>query len=87
MTAQRALAQYRLFNGQVSDLNSNFIERNLGTIQGSILGPILYVIFVAPHYDLLKLLNFADDKFALSQNINKFACIDSMKSKIKLIIE
>ena len=38
----------RLFYVQVSDLNSNFIEINSGTIQGSILGPILYAIFVAP---------------------------------------
>ena len=40
----------RLFYVQVSDLNSNFIEINSVTIQGSILGPILYAIFVAPLY-------------------------------------
>ena len=38
----------RLFYIQVSDLNSNFFEINSGTIQGSILRPILYAIFVAP---------------------------------------
>ena len=45
----------RLFYVQVADPNSNFIEINSGAIQGSILGSILYAIFVAPLYDISKI--------------------------------
>ena len=34
-------------------------------MQGSILGPILYAIFVSPLFDLEKLVKFADDNFAV----------------------
>ena len=56
----------RLFYVNVSDLNSNFFQINSGTIQGSILGPILFAIFVAPLYEITKLSNFADDNFAIT---------------------
>ena len=77
----------RLFCVQVSDLNSNFIEINSGTIQGSILGPILYAIFVAPLFEITKLSNFADDNFALTANKCKLACIKSMELKLKIIVK
>ena len=35
---------------------------DLGTVQGSILGPFLYALFVSPLFDLTKLTAFADDK-------------------------
>ena len=34
----------------------------LGTVQGSILGPFLYALFVSPLFDLTPLTAFADDK-------------------------
>lgn len=36
-----------------------------GTVQGSILGPILYSIFVSPLFDLVKLTLFADDNYVV----------------------
>ena len=72
---------------QVSDLTSNFTEINSGTIQGSILGPILYAIFVAPLYDIEKLSNFADDNFILTNSKNKSFCITSMEEKLRVIIK
>ena len=35
----------------------------LGTVQGSILGPVLYSIYVSPLFDLEYLLAFADDNY------------------------
>ena len=69
----------------MSDINSNFVEINSGTIQGSILGPILCAIFVAPLYDITKLSSFAYDNFAIALNKIKDLCIKSFKHKIKLI--
>ena len=77
----------RLFYEQVKDLNSNFTEINLRTIQGSILGPILYAILVAPLYYISKLSHFANSNFALFQIISKLACVNSMETKLKLILE
>ena len=51
----------RMFYVQVADHTSIFHEINSGTIQGSILGPILYAIYVAPLYDI--------SKFQISQMI------------------
>ena len=79
--------QNRMFYVQISDHNSLLIETNTGTIQGSILGPILYAIFVAPLYEISKLSNFADDNFALTQNKNKETCIQLMQNKLKIIIK
>jgi hypothetical protein len=43
--------------------NSTLYNLLLGTVQGSILGPILYAIYVAPLFDIEYLEGFADDMF------------------------
>jgi hypothetical protein len=43
--------------------NSTFFDILLGTVQGSILGPYLHAIFVAPLFDLEFFFAFADDTF------------------------
>ena len=53
----------RMFYVQVDGLNSKLYSINTGTIQGSILGPILYAIFVSPLFDLEKLSNYADNNY------------------------
>ena len=49
--------------------------------------PILNAIFVAPLYDILKLSNFAGDNFALSNNKNKLACVNSKESTLNGIVQ
>ena len=56
----------RMFYVEVYGVTSIFHHSNSGTIQGSILGPILYAIFVSPLSDLIDLFNFADDNFTLA---------------------
>ena len=77
----------RFFYVEVSDHSSNLLEINTGTIQGSILGPILYAIYVAPLFDLTDLSNFADDNFILSIHKIKEQAIESIEIKLKIIIK
>ena len=57
----------------------------MGTIQGSILGPILYAIYVSPLFDLEQLTNFADDNFVLGWNNCISALIVDMEKKLEAI--
>ena len=64
-----------MFNIEVDGLISNFYEINSGTIQGSILSPILYAIYVSPLFDLTDLSNFTDDNFSLSCKVFRLQLI------------
>ena len=75
----------RYFYVELGDQTSIFHEINSGTIQGSILGPILYAIYVSPLFDLTDLSNFADDNFILTFAKNKEDAITLMKNKLNLI--
>ena len=39
------------------------IDIDTGTIQGSVLGLILFALFATPLFDICQLTNFADDNF------------------------
>jgi hypothetical protein len=57
----------------------------LGTVQGSILGPVLYAIFVSPMFDLEELSAFADDTFIPMSNTSLTKLITDMEKKIEAI--
>ena len=75
----------RSFFVNVNGENSIVIDLNCGTIQGSILGPILYAIYVSPLFDLLKLTNFADDNFVLRWNKCMTALISDMEKDLEIM--
>ena len=64
---------------------SHVLDSEDGTIQGSVLGPILYAIFVSPLFDLANLTNFADDNFILEFNSNINDLIPNMERKLEMI--
>ena len=41
------------------------ISSNIVTVEGSILGPILYAIFVSTFFDFEKMTNYAHDKYVI----------------------
>jgi hypothetical protein len=53
----------RSFYVSVDGSNSITYDSLLGTVQGSILGPVLYAIYVSPLSDIEFLLTFADDNY------------------------
>ena len=75
----------RSFYVEANGLNSLFYDINSGTIQGSILGPILYAIFVSPLFDLTDLSNFADDNFAITWNKSKQMATTLMQNKLEIM--
>ena len=51
----------RYYYVNINGNNSNIHILKTGIIPGSILGPILYAIYIAPMYDLEDMTSFADD--------------------------
>ena len=77
----------RSYYVQVGDDSSALFESNVGTIQGSVLGPILYALFVSPLFDLAKITNFADDNFCLVWNREIEALVVDLERKLEMIIK
>ena len=67
--------------------NSIIHMLDVGTVQGSILGPILYAIFVAPLFDLAKMTKFADDNFIIKFNRFLPQLLMDMKKTLEMIIK
>ena len=70
---------------QVGDDCSEMFDSDVGTIQGSVLGPILYALFVSPLFDLTQLTNFADDNFYLEWNTDLALLIVNLEKKLEMI--
>ncbi len=60
---------------------------NTGTIKGSILGPILYAIFVCPLFNLHNISNYADDNFVVRWNRCINALVTDMQTSLEAIIK
>ena len=67
----------------IDGVNSVFFDLLLGTVQGSILGPVLYAIFVSPMFDIDFFLSFADDTFIPKTNICKKTLIEDMEKSLE----
>ena len=77
----------RLFYVSVDGEDSCLTASETGTIQGSILGPILYAIFVSPLFDLQKMSNYADDNFVVRWNRCINALIVDMQTSLEAIVK
>ena len=65
-------------NGNHSTLHSD----DHGTIQGSVLGPVLFSIFIRPIYNIEDLTTYADDNYLGAENRILLNAIDEIKRKI-----
>ena len=77
----------RYFYVSVGGHDSTLETSWYGIIQGSILGPILYALFISPLFNLEKLTCFADDKFALAMSKDKHELINLLKTKLERIVK
>ena len=75
----------RCFYVSIDNTNSALFDLLLGTVQGSVLGPILYAIFVSPIFDIVPLLTFADDSYITVTNKNKEELKQDMEKTLEAI--
>ena len=55
------------------------------TINNSVLGPVLFALFVSPHFDLTKIVNYADDNFCLEWNRSFALLVENLEKKLEMI--
>jgi hypothetical protein len=77
----------REFYVETNWTRSSLYRSNTGTIQGSVLGPVLYVIFVSPLFDLTSITNFADDNFVILWNRLLSKLIVDLEKVLKMIMK
>ena len=75
----------RSFYVQVGDDCSAMFDSDCGTIQGLVLGPVLYAIFVSPLFDLTQLTNFADDNYCIEWCTDLGLLIVNLERKLEMI--
>ena len=77
----------RQFYVSLDGKNSFVHESGVGTVQGSVLGPILYSLFVSPLLDLVKITLFADDNYILTWNKQRGPLLAEMQTKLSIITD
>jgi hypothetical protein len=56
---------------EVSGHRSMLYDVNIGTVQGSILGPVLFSLFVSPVFGLYNIIAYADDTYTITSATTK----------------
>jgi hypothetical protein len=77
----------RFFYVEANGHNSMVQNSDIGTVQGSILGPILYALFIRPLYDLEKLTTFADDNYVIGYHKEKDQALRELGEKLVRIVK
>ena len=75
----------RSYYVQVGEDCSALFDSDVGTIQGSVLGPVLYALFVSPLFDLDDVINFADDNFCVEWDKDLVTLIANMEKRLEMI--
>jgi hypothetical protein len=51
---------------EIDQNNSTFFPIKCGTVQGSVLGPVLFSLFIGPVYELDKMISYGDDSYIIA---------------------
>ena len=77
----------RMYSVNINGKYSMYYNLESGTIQGSILGPFLYAIYVSPLSDIVKITSFADDNYIIHWNKSLITLNEEMSSTLNLTIK
>jgi hypothetical protein len=58
-----------------------------GTIQGSVLGPVLFSLFIRPIYDVESITTYADDNYVMKIYTNKNIVLRQVKNSVEVILK
>ena len=72
----------RSYYVSINGNNSVLFDLDHGTVQGSILGPILYAIYVSPMFHLVKMSSFADDSYTVLWDRDKLKLARDMEEEL-----
>ena len=75
----------RYYYVTVDGNNSYIYMSDIGIIQGSGLGPLLYAVYVSPIFDIVNMTNFADDNYVIECTADLTALIENMQKKLEAI--
>ena len=78
-----AWLQNRTAYVEIESSCSEFYDVEYGTVQGSVLGPILFNLFIRQLLDNVGPICFADDGYYISINKSKTEAISNLESKLK----
>ncbi len=73
----------RSFYISINGTNSTLFDLLLGTVQGSILGPVLYAIFVSLLFDIESFLSHVDDTFIPKYNSSLQNLINDVENHLR----
>jgi hypothetical protein len=70
---------------EVSADRSMLFDVNIGTVQGSILGPVLFSLFIAPVFGLNKIFAYADDTYTITSSRKKQDALEELGKALTTI--
>jgi hypothetical protein len=62
--------------------NSQYFDSDDSTVQGSILGPVLFSLFMSPLLEKEDLISYADDSYLIRGNKNKETALQRLQFQI-----
>ena len=76
----------RKFYTEINGTCSTFTKIRCGTLQGSVLGPILFALFISPIYNICDMITYADDNYIISTDKNLVRAVTKVKMKAEAAI-
>jgi hypothetical protein len=72
---------------EVDGVCSQIFNSDDRSIQGSVLGPILWAIFVSIFFDLTEITNYVDDNFVIEFNPQANALKMNLQMRLEMVIK
>jgi len=70
---------------EIGGESSMFFEVPDGTVQGSVLGPILFTIFISPMFEIINATSFADDSYIGDNDYNLEVLVQKLQNQTTVL--